>query len=428
MHFIDRADISLKAGDGGDGRVSFRREKFVDRGGPDGGDGGNGGNIIFEASQNEDTLAAFRFKKEIVAESGQAGDKRRKHGRSAPALIVPVPVGTVVQRIADGAILADLTVHGQRAVVAKGGSGGYGNAHFISSTRQAPKVAERGEPGDELQVSLELKLIADVGLVGLPNAGKSTLLSVLSNARPEIGDYAFTTLTPNLGVVSIDKETSALFADIPGLIEGAAEGKGLGDEFLRHIERTMVLIHVIDAYQNDIAQAYQTIQDELAAYTIDLSQKPQIIALNKTEGLDDEMCQDLVAQLRALAPAAVPIHVVSAQAHKGLQPLLFSVKDILATEKRARAEQTDEQAADEMPVLTIATEDKAWRVTREDAVFRVTGRKIERFAVKTDFDNPHSVARLRDIMKKMGIMHELRRQGIEAGDRISIAGRFDFTY
>lgn len=428
MNFIDRADIVLKAGDGGAGRVSFRREKFVDRGGPDGGDGGNGGDIIFEASQNEDTLAAFRFKKEITAESGQAGDKRRKHGKSAKPLIVTVPVGTMVINEA-GEALADLTIHGQQARIAKGGSGGFGNAHFISSTRQAPKIAERGEPGEELQVSLELKLIADVGLVGLPNAGKSTLLSVISNARPEIADYAFTTLKPNLGVVTIDKETSALFADIPGLIEGAAEGKGLGDEFLRHIERTVVLIHVIDAYQDDVVQAYQTIQAELAAYKVDLSDRKQVVALNKTEGLDEDICADLVEQLRKVAPKETPIYIISAQAHKGLQEMLFAVKEVLLEQKRLLLEQEAAGLSEGgLPVLTIDVDEKAWHVQKDEDAYLVTGRKIERFAVKTDFNNPHSVARLRDIMKKMGIMHELRRQGVEPGSRISIAGKYDFTY
>lgn len=428
MHFIDRVDVLLQAGDGGNGIVSFRKEKFVDRGGPDGGDGGKGGDIIFEANRNENTLAAFRFKKELTAEHGQAGDKRKMHGRSAPDSYIKVPVGTVVLD-PEGRILADLVIDGQKQVIAKGGLGGFGNAHFISSVRQAPKIAEKGEPGERLHVSLELKLIADVGLVGLPNAGKSTLLSVVSNAKPEIADYAFTTLTPNLGVVSIDKDTSALFADIPGLIEGAAQGKGLGDDFLRHVERTSVLVHLIDAYQDDVVTAYQTIQDELAAYKVDISHKPQVVALNKTEGLDEDIIEDLIKQLRTKVPADTPLLSISAQAHRGTKELLFKVKDVLLKERQKIQELEDEKEdIEQIPVLTLPNNDDAWEVTRSEDAFVVTGKQIERFASRTDFDNPHGVARLMDIMKKMGILHELQRQRIESGNRIVIGDRGELTY
>jgi len=429
MHFIDRAEVTVQAGNGGNGAVSFRREKFVARGGPDGGDGGDGGDVVFEASRNENTLAAFRFKKEIDAESGEPGGKRRKHGKSGEDLVVKVPVGTVVAK-ENGDTVADLTVDGQRAVIAKGGKGGYGNAHFVSSRRQAPRVAEKGEPGEQIPVALELKLIADVGVVGLPNAGKSTLLSVISNARPEIGNYAFTTLTPNLGVVDIDDQTSVLFADIPGLIEGAAEGKGLGDEFLRHVERTLVLIHVIDAYQDDVVNAYKTIQDELRAYKVDLSDRPQVIALNKVEGLDDDIVADLLAQLKAAAGEDSKIFPISAQAHKGVQELLYAVKDVLLEEKRKQAEAAEEAEADmrDVPVLTLTDDEASWRVTREENAFVVRGTKIERFALRTNFESLDGVARLRDIMKKMGIMHEMTRMGIEPGDRIIIADKGEFTY
>lgn len=428
MHFIDRVDVLVQAGDGGNGLISFRREKFVDKGGPDGGDGGNGGAIIFQATRNENTLAVFRFKKELIAKSGEPGTKRKKHGRSAEDSIVYVPVGTVVTDDT-GKIIADLAVDGQREIIAKGGKGGYGNAHFISSVRQAPKVAEKGEPGERLHVNLELKLIADVGLVGLPNAGKSTLLSVISNARPEIADYPFTTLTPNLGVVDIDSETSVLFADIPGLIEGAAEGKGLGDEFLRHVERTLVLVHVIDAYQNDVAKAYQTIQEELAAYKVDISKKPQIIVLNKTEGLDDDIIADLIKQLKKVVLSNAEIFPISAQAHKGTKEVLFAVKDLLHAERRKQLEEVAAEMTDEgLPVLTITNDTDTWNVTKQESTYVVTGQRIERFAVRTDFDNPYGVARLKDIMKKMGILHELLRQGVEAGDRIKIADKGDFTF
>jgi len=431
MNFIDRVEIRVKAGDGGNGIVSFRHEKFIDKGGPDGGDGGRGANVVFEASSNENTLARFRYNKEVLAEDGQAGDKRKKRGRGAKDVTTLVPVGTVVTDVETGAVLADLTEHGQRAIIAKGGQGGFGNAHFISSTRQAPKVAEKGEPGDDRQVSLELKLIADVGLVGLPNAGKSTLLSVVSNARPEIGNYAFTTLSPNLGVVDIDKGTSVLVADIPGLIEGAAEGKGLGDEFLRHVERTLVLVHVIDAYNDDVTKAYATIQDELAAYKVDLSDRPQIVVLNKIEGLDEDIIEDLIQQLRKVVPPAVPVLAISAQAHIGTKELLYSIKDILlsAREARAREEAEREEKGEGLPVLNLTDETKAWTVEQPSKHrYVVRGRKIERFAVRTDFDNPHSVARLRDIMRKMGIAHELVRRKIEPGDTVQIGNDQSFEY
>ncbi|MGD0284432.1 MAG: GTPase ObgE, partial [Candidatus Saccharimonadales bacterium] len=239
--FVDKAHIFVKAGDGGNGHVSFRHEKFVDRGGPDGGDGGDGGDVIFEANSNHNSLAQFRFQKRLIAHSGSDGGKQRRHGKNGENLIVAVPIGTMLIS-GNVNVVADLTHDKDRFVVAIGGKGGYGNAHFTSSTRQAPKIAEKGEPGQEFELDLELKLIADVGLVGLPNAGKSTLLAALSNAHPEINNYPFTTLTPNLGVVAMPDKTSLLFADIPGLIEGAAEGKGLGDDFLRHIERTHVLV------------------------------------------------------------------------------------------------------------------------------------------------------------------------------------------
>ena len=294
--FIDFATVFVKAGSGGNGIVSFHRTRGDSKGGPDGGDGGNGGNIIFIASNNENTLANFRYQKELKAEDGIAGSSKKRHGRNGVDLEVKVPVGTQVQ--SEGRVLVDLTENGQRAGIARGGRGGYGNAHFTSSTRQAPRIAEKGEPGEEFELQLELKMIADIGLVGLPNAGKSTLLARISNARPEIADYAFTTLRPNLGVVKVDRSIELLFADIPGLIEGASTGKGLGGEFLRHIERTKVLIHLVDAYQDDVVAAYRTIQKELSDYRIDLSKKPQIICLNKIDGLDEEIITDIRSRLQ----------------------------------------------------------------------------------------------------------------------------------
>lgn len=428
MHFIDSVTITVRAGSGGNGRVSFRQEKFIDRGGPDGGDGGNGGSVVFRASTGENTLASFRYQKELIAKEGQAGGESNKHGRSAPHLFVPVPVGTQITRVSDGIILADLTVDGQEAVIAKGGRGGFGNAHFISSTRQAPRVAEKGEPGEILDALLELKMIADVGLVGLPNAGKSTLLSVISNARPEIADYPFTTITPNLGVVDVADYGSLLFADIPGLIEGAAQGKGLGDDFLRHVERTSVLVHLVDAYQNDIEHAYTTIQSELAAYITDLSTRPQIVALTKIEGLDQDIIEDITKQLRSVVPDSVPIFAISAQAHKGLDELLFAIKDAVVTEKARKAMLETEDSAKGLPVLTLDDNSKAFTIAKQNGAYYITGRKIERFAAKTDFENEYGIQRLRDIMRKMGIMHELVRQKIEPGDRIIIGSQGEFEY
>ncbi|HSX17329.1 MAG TPA: GTPase ObgE [Patescibacteria group bacterium] len=426
MNFIDKATILVKAGDGGNGAVSFRHEKFIDKGGPDGGDGGNGGSVILAASRNQNTLANFRFQKELAAEPGQTGGKRRMHGKNGKDLIVNVPVGTVATD-ENGVILADLPEDGAQMVIAKGGKGGFGNAHFVSSVRQAPRVAEKGEPGEQPTVQLELKMIADVGLVGLPNAGKSTLLSVISNARPEIADYPFTTLVPNLGVVDIDKEVSLLFADIPGLIEGAAEGKGLGDEFLRHVERTAVLVHLIDAYQEDVVTAYNTIQNELKAYKIDLSGRPQVVALTKIEGLDGDIVKDQLAKLKKIVPKESALTAISAPTKQGIPELLRTVRKLVETERSH--ERTAEATVDAptVPVLTLEDQDDAWEVIKEEDAYVVHGTKIERFAVRTDFNNPAGVERLRAIMRKHGITHELVRQGINPGDSVRI-GRGEFTY
>ncbi len=426
MNFVDKATVRVQAGDGGNGKLSFRHEKFVDKGGPDGGDGGKGGDIVLVASRNQNTLVSFRYQKEVAAEAGEPGGKTRKHGKNGGDLLVLVPVGTVATDEA-GHMLADLPEDGMRAVIAKGGLGGFGNAHFVSSVRQAPKIAEKGEPGEQLTVQLELKMIADVGLVGLPNAGKSTLLSVISNARPEIADYPFTTLVPNLGVVDVDKETSLLFADIPGLIEGAAQGKGLGDEFLRHVERTAVLVHLIDAYQDDIAAAYQTIQDELQAYKIDLSARPQVVALTKIEGLDEDIIKDQLAKLKKVVGKDVSLTSISAHTKQGIPELLRQIRKLVEAE-RARERATEVAVTTpEVPVLTMGDQDEAWSVTKEEDEFVVQGAKIERFATRTDFNSPAGVERLRDIMHKQGIMHELVRQGVNPGDSIRI-GKNEFTY
>lgn len=411
--FVDKVSVKIRAGQGGDGKLSFRHEKFIARGGPDGGDGGDGGNIVVVASNNQNTLANFRYKKEIFAESGHNGEKRKKHGRNGKDLLVKLPVGTVVFG-PNGEILADLTKDGQQEAVAHGGKGGFGNAHFASSTRQAPRVAEKGEPGEEFEAILELKMLADIGLVGLPNAGKSTLLGRISNARPEIANYPFTTLSPNLGVVDINKNHSVLVADIPGLIEGASKGKGLGDEFLRHVERTKLLVHMIDAYQKDIVEAYRTIQKELADYSVDLSKRPQIVALNKIDGLDKEIINDLLQSLKKVAKRGTKTMAISAQSGQGTAELLRAAQSLL----EKTIEKTEKKTAEELPVIRLERTDDSWKVTKTKDRFTVKGTKIERFAVRTDFDNEAGVQRLRDIMRKMGIIHELERKKIEPGNKV----------
>lgn len=424
--FVDKVQVSLKAGDGGNGAVSFRREIYVDKGGPDGGDGGNGGDIILRASRNQDTLAAFRFQKLLAAKPGQAGAKRRRHGRNGENLIVDIPVGTTVLSD-EGELLADLTQDGQEVVIARGGKGGFGNAHFVSSTRQAPRIAEKGETGDEKEVIFEMRMIADVGLVGLPNAGKSTFLASVSNARPEIANYPFTTLTPNLGVVDLDKIGSMLIADIPGLIEGASEGKGLGDEFLRHVERSGVLLHLIDSYNDDVTEAFTTIQNELKAYKVDLTNRPQVVALTKIEGLDEDIIEDRIKDLKKVVPKNIDILAISSQSKQNVRELLFKLHGIVKLERAKRQE--TEAETDKLPVLTISNVD-SWKIEKTQHGFVVTGRKIERFAQRTDFDNSEGVQRLRDIMKKMGIIHGLVRKSIEPGDKIKIGrpeiGRLEY--
>lgn len=426
MNFIDNVTVSVRAGAGGNGKLSFRREKYIAKGGPDGGDGGHGGNVVFVASRNQDTLVQFRYEKEVIAESGLPGEERNKHGRNGKNKLVPVPVGTIITN-AEGQLLADLTHDGQEALLARGGKGGFGNAHFVSSRRQAPNFAEKGEPGDEFELHLELKMIADVALVGLPNAGKSTLLSRISNARPEIADYPFTTLKPNLGMVRIDDEATVLFADIPGLIEGAASGKGLGHDFLKHVERTAVIVHLVDAYNDDVAAAYRTIRGELEAYQTALNDRPEIVALTKIEGLDDEIVADLLKQLQTAAGKKATVMPISSAAGTGLKELLYKVKGVVMAARAAIAEAEEEERT-KLPVIGLEDTGNAWRITKQDGLFLVTGNKIERFAYRTDFQNEEALQRLRDIMRKMGIMHKLLREGLEPGMQVRIGGAGSFTY
>ena len=437
--FCDTAKVSLKAGKGGDGAVSFRREIYINKGGPDGGNGGKGGSIIFVADKDTNTLIDFRFNPILTAEDGGNGSGTRSAGRSGKNLIVEVPIGTVVKR--DGKIIADLTHDREEAIIAKGGDGGFGNAHFKSSVRQTPIVAEVGEPGEEFEAELELKLLADVGLVGLPNAGKSTFLSIVSNAKPEIADYPFTTLTPNLGVATIDRH-DILIADIPGLIEGAAEGRGLGHAFLRHVDRTAVLLHLVDVYNNDAGEAYRIIRNELDKYS-DLKDRPEIVALTKCEGVDNEIIEMQSQAIREVNPNAY-IYSISAVSKKGVEELLRALwQDIkIAKEKKQEQENTTagiileddantkhqitKDGIKGVPVISLSSHElkNTWTVTRgDDGVFHVTGEKIEKFARRTDMGNYASVNRLRDIMKKLGIRAELTNQGATQYSIIEISGK-----
>lgn len=438
--FCDTAKVSLKAGKGGDGAVSFRREIYINKGGPDGGNGGKGGSIIFVADKDTNTLIDFRFNPILTAEDGGNGSGTRSAGRSGKNLIVEVPIGTVVKR--DGKIIADLTHDREEAVIAKGGDGGFGNAHFKSSVRQTPIIAEVGEPGEEFEAELELKLLADVGLVGLPNAGKSTFLSIVSNAKPEIADYPFTTLTPNLGVATIDRH-DILIADIPGLIEGAAEGRGLGHAFLRHVDRTAVLLHLVDVYNNDAGEAYRIIRNELDKYS-DLKDRPEIVALTKCEGVDNEIIEMQSQAIREVNPNAY-IYSISAVSKKGVEELLRALwQDIKIAKEKQKQEQenvtadiileddtnTKHQITKDgvkgVPVISLSSHElkNTWTVTRgDDGVFHVTGEKIEKFARRTDMGNYASVNRLRDILKKLGIRAELTNQGATQDSIIEISGK-----
>ena len=387
--------------------TSFRREPYVDRGGPDGGDGGHGGNVVVVADRNLNTLSEFRHNQLVRAEDGGNGARAKRHGKNGEDKHVHVPVGTIVTR--DDEVLADLKEPGQEVIIARGGDGGFGNAHFTSSTRQAPNFSEKGERGQEFEAQLELKMIADVGLVGLPNAGKSTFLSVVSNARPEIANYPFTTLSPNLGVADIG-EHSLLIADIPGLIEGASEGKGLGDEFLRHVERTAVLIHLVDVYSNDIAKDYKVIQNELKSYKVDLTNRPLLLAMTKTENIDEDILADQASQL-AEAAGHNNIHVISSMTKDGVEQLLKAAYEEVQSYRTLEAEKLE----GEDPHLITLEETKPWRIEEDGTTLIIRGTKIEKFARRTDFENDEAVSRLWDIMKKMGIMNELKKRNLDEG-------------
>jgi GTP-binding protein len=422
---IDRARIFVKSGDGGNGSSSFRREKFVPRGGPDGGDGGRGGSVILRVRPSITSLLKFQYNEQFKAERGGSGRSQKRYGKYGQDLYIDVPAGTIVWDDESGDVLADLTEENEEVVVARGGRGGLGNVHFKTSTRQAPRIAELGEPGEERWLRLELRLIADVGLVGLPNAGKSTLLAAASAARPKIADYPFTTLEPNLGVVEVGGRGGQTFvlADIPGLIEGAADGSGLGHEFLRHITRTRLLVHVVDASGGlegrDPLVDFETINDELGAYEIeDLSSKPMMVALNK---IDLAEAQERLPSLRAALKARdLPVFEISAATGRGVPELMQAV----ATRLREIGEVPVQkpQDAPERRLYTLDNVDeRAWTITRESPNrFRVNGVGIERFTRMTNFTLEDSVRRFQRVLASSGISDELERLGVQSGDTVTI--------
>lgn len=408
----DEARIRVKSGDGGNGIVHFRREKYVPRGGPSGGDGGKGGDVYLVVEPTLNTLQAFAQQKYFEAESGQPGGPSNRTGRSGADLIIPVPPGTLVRDADTGILIADLVRPGQKVLVARGGRGGRGNARFATSTNQAPRIAEKGEPGEQRTLDLELKLLADVGIVGVPNAGKSTLLSVVSNAKPKIADYPFTTLEPNLGVVRLDDRDMVL-ADIPGLIEGAHQGLGLGHDFLRHIQRTRALIHLLDGAGQDPLADFHQINTELALFDEALGEKPQIVALNK---IDLPQAQERWPAIRdALKALGYDPLAISAVTHESVRELLRRTVAVLD----ALPPQAEESA--ERPVYTLGEDPFAFEITRQpDGSFRVSGKRIERAVAMTYWDYDQAAARFQRILEAMGISQALRDHGIQPGDTVFI--------
>ncbi len=423
--FADRAKIFIRSGKGGDGHVSFRRELYVPSGGPDGGDGGRGGDIIFEVDEGLNTLSDFRHIHKYTAKDGESGGKRRCHGKDGEDLVIKVPEGTVIKDFESGKVIADMSGENRREVILKGGRGGQGNMHYATPTMQAPKYAQPGQSSQELWVQLELKVIADVGLVGFPNVGKSTLLSSVSNARPKIANYHFTTLNPHLGVVDIDGGKGFVMADIPGLIEGASQGIGLGHDFLRHIERTRVLVHVVDAASTEgrdpIADIH-AINKELGAYNPELLKRPQIIAANKMDVLYDG--QDPIEKLRAeFEPQGVKVYPISAVSGQGVKELLYAIYDLLQTVNLSPI--TFEKEFD-LKSLTDATLPYSVEVT-ENGIYVVEGPRIEKMLGYTNLDSEKGFSFFQKFLKDNGILEELEQAGIEEGDTVRMYG-LEFDY
>ena len=421
--FTDRVKVFVKAGDGGGGQLSFRREKFVPRGGPDGGNGGRGGNVVLEVSRQLNSLQDYRFKHHFAAERGGKGGGSRRHGKDAADVVLQVPPGTLVKD-EEGKTLADLVVDRQRLVVARAGRGGRGNASFKTSTRQTPRFAELGEPGESRWLWLELKLIADVGLVGLPNAGKSTLLSVASAARPKIADYPFTTLEPVLGVVELADDASFVLADLPGLIEGAAEGAGLGLQFLRHVERTRALIHVIDASSGDqqkLWNDYQQVRAELKKYSAALARRPQLIALSKMDAVTDS--SEVVTFRQRLVKLRRRTFPISAVTGEGVQDLLWATQRTLVRRR-------DKVTAEPLPALKVyrgPTTADPFTIEPVEGGFRVSGNQLERLLAMTDMTNPEGLAHFQRMLDRWGLNDALARHGARGGETVRIA-EVEFLY
>lgn len=420
--FVDQAKIYIKAGDGGDGAVSFHREKYVAAGGPDGGDGGKGGDIVFVVDDNISNLIDFRYKRKYVAEKGQNGGGKNCSGRNAPDLVVKVPRGTVVREIKSGRILADLSTD-EPAVIAHGGKGGRGNAHFATSTRQIPKFAKPGFRGDEYEVMLELKLIADVGLVGFPNVGKSTLISVVSAAKPKIANYHFTTLTPVLGVVKIEEGKSFVMADIPGLIEGASEGVGLGHEFLRHVERCRLIVHVIDVSGSegrDPIEDFKAINRELENFSMELAEAPQIVAANKSDMATPEQVERL---RNYVEDQGLLFYEISAATTKGTKELMYGVWERLSVLPPVKQFEAQPLTQEELDDKLISKKD--FRVTVEDGVYFVEADWLLDILRTANMDDYSSLQYFQNVLRTSGIIDKLEEMGIEEGDTVSI---FDFEF
>lgn len=422
--FADSAKIFIKSGKGGDGHVSFRRELFVAAGGPDGGDGGKGGDIIFEVDEGLNTLTDFRMKRKYVAGDGEPGGKRRCHGADAKNLIIKVPEGTVIKDFESGKVIADMSGENKREVILRGGKGGFGNMNFATATMQVPKFAKPGQPGKEMFVLLELKVIADVGLVGFPNVGKSTLLSRVSNAKPKIANYHFTTLDPHLGVVDVKGAGGFVMADIPGLIEGASEGVGLGHDFLRHIERTKVLVHVVDAASTegrDPVEDIKTIMNELKGYDESLLDRPQVIAANKIDAIYDEE-NDNIKRIREAFPD-IKVFPISGVSGKGIPELLYELINILSTIDRTptvfEKEFEIDYSSDKNLPFTVEID--------EDGVFVVEGPRIEKMLGYTNLDSEKGFDFFQKFLKTSGVLEKLEEAGIEDGNTVRMYGH-EFDY
>ena len=423
--FADRAKILIRSGKGGDGHVSFRRELFVPNGGPDGGDGGRGGDVIFEVDEGLNTLYEYRHKRKYKAQDGEEGGKKRCHGKNGSDIILRVPEGTIIKEAESGKVIADMSGKNKRQVILKGGRGGAGNQHFATSTMQVPKYAQPGQPAQELEVLLELKVIADVGLVGFPNVGKSTFLSRVTNAQPKIANYHFTTLTPNLGVVDLEEGKGFVIADIPGLIEGASEGAGLGHEFLRHIERTRVMIHIVDAASTegrDPVEDIYAINKELKAYNADIASRPQVIAANKTDAIYEGTEPDPIQRLKAeFEPQGVRVFPISAVTGKGLKERLYYVRELLDTTAQEPVVFEQEYFPDQM----LIDEKLPYTITKseeEEGVYIVEGPRIEKMLGYTNLDSEKGFAFFQNFLKDSGILKELEDAGIQEGDTVRMYG------